>query len=90
MERQELKSTLTQLHAALSETDQVDPEALELLGKLTADINRLLDTKEAARGQEAAGVSNSLRDLVLRFETEHPELALTLGKVADGLAAIGI
>ena len=30
-----------------------------------------------------------LLDLLLKFESEHPELAAGIGKVADGLAAMG-
>jgi hypothetical protein len=90
MERHELTTKLSQLHAELSRTDQVDPESLDLLRKLTADIDRLLDNQDAARGVEAEGVTSGLKDLLLKFESQHPELANVLGKVADGLAAIGI
>jgi Domain of unknown function (DUF4404) len=89
MQRQELADQLAQLHAELSRTDEVDPQNLELLRKLTADIGRLLD-KNVAAGPEAEGVTSGLRDLLLKFEGEHPELSISLGKVADALAAIGI
>ena len=90
MERQELTAKLAQLHTELSHTDKVDPESLHLLRELTADIGRLLDQKDVAEIEDAEGVTRGLRDLLLRFEAEHPELSLTVGKVADALAAIGI
>jgi len=90
MERQELTAKLAELHAELSRTDRVDPASLDRLRTLTADIGRLLDEEQAADDLEAEGVTSGLKDLLLKFEAEHPELSLTLGKVADALAAIGI
>jgi hypothetical protein len=90
MEQQELTSKLAQLHTELSSTDEVDPESLDLLRKLTSDINRLLDKKESVDAADAEDVTSGLKNLLLKFEAEHPELSLSLGKVADALAAIGI
>ena len=90
MEHSELKAALAQLHSELSQADQVDPEALELLGNLTADINRLLEQQQPIEEADTDDVSSGLQDLVLRFEVEHPQLASTLGKVADGLSSLGI
>jgi hypothetical protein len=90
MESHELTTKLTQLHRELSQVDRVDPESLELLRKLTTDIGRLLDRKEEASSEDAEGVTSGLRDLMLKYEADHPELAIALGKVADALAAIGI
>ena len=90
MERQELRAKLAQLHTELSQTSAVDPESLDRLRQLTADIDRLLDQEAAADEEESEGVTSGLKDLLLKFESEHPELSLTLGKVADALAAIGI
>jgi hypothetical protein len=90
MERQELTAKLAELHAELSRSDQVDPASLDRLRELTDEIGRLLDDEEAADRDEAEGVTSGLKDLLLKFEADHPELSLTLGKVADALAAIGI
>jgi len=90
MERSDLVKTLEQLHAELSRADRVDAESLELLRKLIDDIGRLVDRTEEASAEDAEGVTSGLKDLLLKFEVEHPQLAITLGKVADGLAALGI
>jgi hypothetical protein len=90
MERQELTAKLAELHAELSRSDQVDPANLQQLRELTGEIERLLEQEDAADAEEAEGVTSGLKDLLLRFEADHPELSQTLGKLADGLAAIGI
>jgi hypothetical protein len=90
MERQELTAKLAELHTELSRNERVNPESLDRLRALTADIGRLLDEEQATDELEAEGVTSGLKDLLLKFESEHPELSLTLGKIADGLAAIGI
>jgi Domain of unknown function (DUF4404) len=90
MEPHELTAKLTQLHAELSDADQIDPESLELLRKLTDDIARLLDKKQETSSEDAEGVTSGLRRLMLKYESDHPELAITLGKAVDALAAMGI
>jgi len=90
MEPHELTTKLAQLHAELSQAKHVDPESLELLRQLTTDISRLLDKEEETSREDAEEVTSGLKNLMLKYESEHPELAITLGKVADALAAIGI
>jgi hypothetical protein len=31
-----------------------------------------------------------LKDLLLKFEADHPQMSVTIGRVADALAAMGI
>jgi hypothetical protein len=90
MEKQQLLATLERLHGELSATEQVDSETLELLEKVTADIERLLKKSGRATAAEVEPVSSGLRDLVLKFEADHPQLSANIGKVADALAAMGI
>jgi hypothetical protein len=92
MERTELVETLGKLHAQLSRTDQVDPATLESLRDLTAKLSQLLEQHQEASPVPATAepVGRGLRDLLLEFEADHPQLSVTLGKVADALAAMGI
>jgi Domain of unknown function (DUF4404) len=89
MGNERLRSTLRQLHQELAQAEGVDPETLASLQALTDDVERALDT----RGEEPANVeaeASGLKDLLLRFEAEHPQLSVAIGRVADALAAMGI
>ncbi len=90
MDKQQLIARLQQLHTELSQTERVDPETLAQLGTLTDNIERLLDGEGEASAADIEPVSHGLRDLMLRFEAEHPEVSSVIGKVADALAGIGI
>ena len=89
MENKRLVETLKQLHVELSQAQRVDPETLGLLETLTDDIERVLEN-HPDETLAAAEPTSRLRDLLLKFEADHPELAAAVGKVADGLAAMGI
>lgn len=88
MENKRLVETLKQLHAELAQTKRVDPETLELLQTLTDDIERVV-SQRPAEASAVAEPTSKLRDLLLKFEADHPELSTAVGKVADGLAAMG-
>jgi hypothetical protein len=90
MKQDELVARLAELHAELSRTDQIDPETLEMLRTLTADVARLSGEKKPLTSAEAEPVTSGLKSLLLEFEAEHPQLSAAVGKVADALAAIGI
>ena len=90
MEKQRLIETLQQLHVELSSEKSVDPETLALMRTVTDDIDRLLDQREKELQVDTAPVTSGLRNLVLKFEADHPELSISIGKVADALAAMGI
>lgn len=90
MDREELITTLEGLHAELASAERVDPEALALLQKLTQDASRLLRERDELKAADVEPFSHGLKDVLLKFEAEHPKMAEALGKVADALAAIGI
>jgi hypothetical protein len=90
MEKQRLIETLQQLHDELSGEKNVDPETLALMRTVTDDLDRLLDQRAREAEVDAAPVTSGLRNLVLKFEADHPELSISIGKVADALAAMGI
>ena len=92
MDQRELFETLSKLHSELSQSEQVDPAALEMLRTLTADMNRLLGKQGAAEAppEDVEPVARGIKDLMLRFEADYPQLSVAVGKVADALAAMGI
>jgi hypothetical protein len=89
MQKDELQATLRRLHDELSRTEGVDSETLARLRSITQEMQQALEERE----QQAADVEASatgLKDLLLRFESEHPQLSVSIGRVADALAAMGI
>ena len=88
MEKQRLLETLDLLRAELSRSGQCDPETLAHLEQVTKDIRQSADDEdESVPDDEAA---SGLRELLLKFEADHPHLSATVGRVADALAAMGI
>jgi hypothetical protein len=89
MEKQQLLQTLEELRAELLLAKSVDPETLAQLEQLTKDIQRAVH--QGDRDLEAAVEpdSSGLKDLLLKFEAEHPQLSASIGRVADALAAMG-
>jgi len=90
MDKAQLKKSLNELHEQLSQEDRVDPATVRLLQTLTDDIDRLVEKQAAPSADEKAPVSSGMSDLLLKFEAEHPQLAITLGRIADGLSRMGI
>ena len=90
MERQRLVEMLRQLHAELAQAEGSDPETLALLRTLTDDIQRVLGKRRDESSGATEPATISLKNLLLKFEANHPELASAIGKIADGLAAMGI
>jgi hypothetical protein len=90
MDKAKLVETLQQLHAELSNRESVEPDTLALMRTVTEDIDRLTDQEAEAEIDDSDPVSSGLRNLVLKFEADHPKLSIAVGKVADALAAMGI
>ncbi|MCA8997889.1 MAG: DUF4404 family protein [Planctomycetaceae bacterium] len=97
MEREQLKSTLRDLHDKLSAEESIDDETTALLQQLADDIDRLSQKPEAAEPpkevsleQEKQGLLDRLLDLSEGFEESHPQLARAIGNVASALSRIGI
>lgn len=90
MEKQQLLETLDALRAEVAQASQVDPEMLAELRRLTDEIRQSIDTDmAAAESPEDQVEAHGLKDLLLRFEADHPQFSVAVGKVADALAAMG-
>ena len=90
MDKQQLLSTLEKLHAELAGTDHVDENKLQQLQTITDDIQQLLTQEDDVSNAQVAPVSDSIQDLLLQFEADHPNLTLALNQVAAGLSNLGI
>lgn len=90
MEQQQLHERLKQLHTELQQIDSLDDDSRAMLQKLEGDIQALLNASEGERPHLYQGFGERLREGIERFEASHPNLALTMGQLADMLAKIGI
>jgi hypothetical protein len=90
MEQEQLHERLTKLHAELQQVGAVDAESRALLQKIEDDILALLKAKEDERPSRYKGFGEGLRAGIERLEASHPDLALTMGQLADMLAKMGI
>jgi len=90
MDKQQLLSTLENLHAELAGAERVDENKLQQLRTITDDIQRLLTQEEDVSSEQVAPVSDNVQDLLLQFEADHPGLTSALNQVAAGLSNLGI
>jgi hypothetical protein len=88
MEKKQLLESLDALRAEVARSHEVDPKMLAELRKLTDEI-RQSSAKPVVAVETPADAPHGLRNLLLRFEADHPELSTSVGKVADALAAMG-
>jgi hypothetical protein len=89
MEKQRLLETLDALRAEVAQASEVDPEMLAELRRLTDDIRKNIDDELPTAAGDEEQSPHGLKDLLLRFEADHPQLSAAIGKVADALAAMG-
>ncbi len=90
MQKHELQETLAKLHGELSDQEKIDDATRQLLKKFADDINRLLDDDDVSAADDVDPPSEQVQDLVLKFETDHPQLTAALNQVASALANMGI
>jgi hypothetical protein len=90
MGNERLRLTLRQLHDELAQAEDVDAETLARLRTLTDDIERALEKRERQSAADVEAHTSGLKDLLLKFEADHPQLSVAAGRVADALAAMGI
>jgi len=89
MEKQRLIQTLQQLREELAASERFDPQTLARLEEVTREIEQALGERDETTTEELEPISG-LRDLLLKYEADHPQLSAAIGRVADALAAMGI
>jgi hypothetical protein len=90
MEIERLQSMLRELHDELTRSEGVDPETLARLRTLAKEIERSLADQGSQSSAIVESHASGLKELLLKFEAEHPQLSVAAGRVADALAAMGI
>ena len=90
MDKQRLLQTLAELRAEVTQAESVDPETTALLESAMRDLQSELDKRGVKQAADIEPASSGLKDVLLKFESEHPQLSVAVGKVADALAAMGI
>jgi hypothetical protein len=85
MDQDRLHKLLVELDRELKATRSLDVQSQQLLEQVLIDI-----PASPAGSARHASLESRLRELVLRFETEHPQLSGTVAQVADALGKLGI
>jgi len=84
--RQTLEETLNELHQQLLDSANLDPEQREKLRQAADEIHTTLDDSTV----NSQGLAERLQKATIHFEHSHPQLANTIGRIADLLAQMGI
>ena len=87
MEQKRLHALLAELDQELKSAGSLDARSQELVERVLTDIRRL---DAPASPNEHQSAEARLRELVVRFETDHPRLSGAVGQVADALGKLGI
>ena len=88
MNDKNLKELLNSLHAVLENTDEVDPETLELVRNLDEEINRLVES-DSSEG-DFDNVVDQAKSVETRFAVDHPVAERFLREIIDALSKVGI
>jgi len=85
-----LRTTLDDLRARLAGLERVDEATRAQIAALLQDLQRLADRSGTPATVEAATLRTQVDELVLRLESEHPQVTGWLGQLADLVASLGI
>jgi chromosome segregation ATPase len=83
-----LRATLSELEAELQGLDSLDDDTREELADAAAEIAASL--RRGKRSPETRRAEDSLEGRLVEFEASHPQLAIIVGRLLDGLAQLGI
>ena len=83
-----LRATLSELEAELQNLDSFDDATRDELADAAAQIAASL--RGGKRSAETRQAEDSLESRLVEFEASHPQLAIIVGRLLDGLAQLGI
>ena len=90
MDKQHLDQLLTQLHAELGRTAAVDADERELLKRLQADVQAILEHADQSAEPPYGPLGIQLRQSVRHFEVSHPQLTWAMSEVLEILSRSGV
>jgi hypothetical protein len=90
MPQTELGKLLDDLENQIGDGGPVDEADREALRELQTRIASVLATDRDAILPVSDSLSEPLADFIDRFETSHPTLTMTLGRIMDALNKLGI
>lgn len=88
---EKLRATLHELEGELRDLDaddKLDDSTRELMAEAALEIATVLT--RGARTERTEEVEGSLRERLTDFEASHPQLAMVIGRLIDGLGQLGI
>lgn len=88
MSKEEVNQSLEALHTEINQLDTPDTAVREKLLALISDVERQMQNPESAE-HKAANLQN-LPTLIAQFESDHPKVTTTLGKLLNTLSSMGI
>ena len=88
MNKVELRDALESLRKDLANLNFRDPQSRDRVQQLISEIERQIENADDSEGGEA--VQQDLSGAISQFESEHPTLATTLGRIASSLSTMGI
>ena len=84
-----LRSMLDELERELEALDTLDEATRARLEETKRDIQAALEKNEPAEVEHESFIER-LNDAAQDFETSHPRLTVTIGRIVDALAQLGI
>jgi CII-binding regulator of phage lambda lysogenization HflD len=84
--REKLESILGELHQQLTSAGDLDEQERTRLRQAADEIQRTLDDTEVS----SYSLAQRLQQATAHFEHTHPQLANTIGRIADLLSQLGI
>lgn len=88
MNKVELRETLENLRGDLDNLKFREPQSRDRVQQLISAIERQIENSDDADSN--ASVSKDISGAISQFESEHPTLAGTLGRIASSLSTMGI
>jgi hypothetical protein len=89
MDSKRVLAALDVLNAELADSDEVNAEARSALARVTEDIRQHVAQRQSA-GLPDDEAASALKDALLEFEADHPQLTGAINQVAAALANLGI